>query len=141
MMGAQIREMVLADYDAVVTLWKSTPGVDIRPITDSRDGIERLLARNPGLSVVAVNDRELVGCALASHDGRRGFLQHVVVAPASRGQGLARAMIDTCIERLREHHLGWVHLDVVVDNEAAMAFWEKAGWHPVDTLTRLSRAL
>jgi ribosomal protein S18 acetylase RimI-like enzyme len=50
-------------------------------------------------------------------------------------------MIDRCIERLREHHLGWVHLDVVVDNEPAMAFWEKAGWHRVDTLTRLSRAL
>lgn len=82
-MGALIREMLLADYDAVVALWNSTPGVDIRPVTDSRDGIERLLARNPGLSVVAVNDRELVGCALASHDGRRGFLQHVVVAPSS----------------------------------------------------------
>ena len=140
-MDVRIREMVLADYDAVVALWKSTPGVDIRPVTDSRDGIERLLARNPGLSVVAVSGDELVGCALASHDGRRGFLQHVVVVPALRGQGLAKAMIDFCIERLREHHLGWVHLDVVVDNEVAKAFWEKAGRHPVDTLTRLSRAL
>ncbi|SAL30432.1 acetyltransferase [Caballeronia udeis] len=140
-MGAQIREMVLADYEAVVALWKSTPGVDIRPVTDSRDGIERLLARNPGLSVVAVNNGELVGCALASHDGRRGFLQHVVVAQDLRGQGLARAMIGRCLERLREHHLGMVHLDVVVDNETAMAFWQKAGWHRVDTLTRLSLAL
>jgi len=40
-MGVQIREMVLADYEAVVALWRSTPGVDIRPVTDSRDGIER----------------------------------------------------------------------------------------------------
>jgi ribosomal protein S18 acetylase RimI-like enzyme len=140
-MGVEIREMVLADYEAVVALWRSTPGVDIRPVTDSRDGIERLLARNPGLSVVAFDDGNLVGCALASHDGRRGFLQHVVVAPASRGQGLARAMIDRCLEGLRKHQLGWVHLDVVIDNEAGMAFWQKAGWHPVDTLTRLSRAL
>lgn len=140
-MAVQIREMVLADYEAVVALWRSTPGVDVRPVTDSRDGIERLLARNPGLSVVAVNDGHLVGCALASHDGRRGFLQHVVVAPASRGQGLAKAMIGRCIERLREHHLGWVHLDVVADNDDAMTFWKKAGWHSVDTLTRLSLAL
>ena len=140
-MGVEIREMVLADYEAVAALWRSTPGVDIRPVTDSQDGIERLLARNPGLSVVAFDDGNLVGCALASHDGRRGFLQHVVVAPASRGQGLARAMIDRCLEALREHQLGWVHLDVVVDNEAGMAFWQKAGWQPVDTLTRLSRAL
>jgi ribosomal protein S18 acetylase RimI-like enzyme len=133
--------MVLADYEAVVALWRSTPGVDIRAVTDSQDGIERLLARNPGLSVVAFDDGNLAGCALASHDGRRGFLQHVVVAPASRGQGLARAMIDRCLEGLLEHQLGWVHLDVVVDNEAGMAFWQKAGWQPVDTLTRLSRAL
>jgi hypothetical protein len=48
-MGAQIREMVLADYDAVVALWKSAPGVDIRPVTDSRDRIERLLACASGL--------------------------------------------------------------------------------------------
>jgi ribosomal protein S18 acetylase RimI-like enzyme len=140
-MDVQIRDMVLADYEAVVALWHSTPGVDVRPVTDSRDGIERLLARNPGLSVVAVDDGKLVGCALASHDGRRGFLQHVVVAPSSRGQGLGRAMIDMCLKRLREQHLGWVHLDVVVDNEAAMSFWQKAGWHRVDALTRLSLAL
>ncbi|KQR78638.1 hypothetical protein ASG35_09565 [Burkholderia sp. Leaf177] len=140
-MNVQIREMVLDDYDAVVALWRETPGVDIRPVTDSREGIGRLLARNPGLSLVAFNADTLAGCALASHDGRRGFLQHVVVAPASRGEGIARAMIDICIERLREYHLGWVHLDVVADNESASAFWQKAGWHPVETLTRLSRKL
>jgi ribosomal protein S18 acetylase RimI-like enzyme len=140
-MDVQIREMVLDDYDAVVALWRETPGVDIRPVTDSREGIGRLLARNPGLSVVAFDADMLVGCALASHDGRRGFLQHVVVAPAARGQGVGRAMIDICVERLREHQLGWVHLDVVADNESASAFWHKAGWHPVETLTRLSRKL
>ncbi|WP_438390546.1 GNAT family N-acetyltransferase [Caballeronia sp. DA-9] len=140
-MNVQIREMVLDDYDAVLALWRDTPGVDIRPVTDSREGIARLLARNPGLSVVAMNGDTLVGCALASHDGRRGFLQHVVVAPVARGQGVGRTMIDICVERLRENHLGWVHLDVVADNETASVFWQKAGWHPVETLTRLSRKL
>lgn len=140
-MNVQIREMVLDDYDAVLALWRDTSGVDIRPVTDSREGIARLLARNPGLSVVAMNGDTLVGCALASHDGRRGFLQHVVVAPVARRQGVARTMIDICVERLRENHLGWVHLDVVAGNETASVFWQKGGWHPVDTLTRLSRKL
>ncbi|AMM15657.1 hypothetical protein AX768_15315 [Burkholderia sp. PAMC 28687] len=140
-MDIQIRDVVLDDYDALLALWRETPGVDIRPVTDSREGIGRLLARNPGLSVVAFNANTMIGCALASHDGRRGFLQHVVVAPVARGQGVARNMIDICVERLREHHLGWVHLDVVVDNESASAFWLKAGWHPVETLTRFSRKL
>ena len=140
-MGVEIREMVPSDYDAVLALWQATPGVLVRPGMDSREGIGRLLLRNPGLSVVAIEGDLVIGCALASHDGRRGFLQHVVVAPELRGQGLARAMIGTCLERLRQHHLGMVHLDVVVDNESAMAFWQKAGWHRVDTLTRLSLAL
>jgi ribosomal protein S18 acetylase RimI-like enzyme len=133
--------MVLPDYEALVALWRGTPGFIVRPVTDSRDGIARLLARNPGLSLVAIEDERLVACVLASHDGRRGFLQHVVVAPMSRGQGLAQAMIERCLERFKELHLGWVHLDVDKGNEAAMAFWLKAGWGRRDELCRLSLAL
>jgi ribosomal protein S18 acetylase RimI-like enzyme len=140
-MKIQIRSMVLEDYEAVAALWSETPGIFVRSVTDSREGIERLLARNPGLSTVAVDDGKLVGSALASHDGRRGYLQHVVVAPTARGQGIAKAMVDRCVEGLRQHRLGWVHLDVAVENTAAMAFWRKAGWHPRDELTRLSLAL
>lgn len=137
-MDVQIREMVLSDYEAVLALWRSTPGFIVRPVTDSRDGIGRLLGRNPGLSVVVVDDDRLVGCALASQDGRRGFLQHVVVAPTSRGQGLGKTMVNFCLERLREQHLGWVHLDVAIENEVAMTFWQKAGWQHRDELIRLS---
>ena len=140
-MGVEIREMVPSDYDAVVALWQATPGVLVRPVTDSREGIGRLLARTPGLSVVALDGDRVVGCALASHDGRRGFLQHVVVVPAVRGQGIAKAMVDACLAGLRNERLGWVHLDVAIENEAAMVFWQKAGWRRRDELTRLSLAL
>jgi ribosomal protein S18 acetylase RimI-like enzyme len=140
-MSIEIRDMVSADYDEAVALWRATAGFVIRSVADSRDGIDRLLARNPGLSVVARQDGALVGTVLASHDGRRGYLQHVVVAEALRGQGLANRMVAGCLERLASLHLEWVHLDVAVGNDGAMAFWRKAGWAPREELTRLSRRL
>ena len=111
-MGVEIREMVPSDYDAVLALWQATPGVLVR-----------------------------LGCALASHDGRRGYLQHVVVAPTARGQGIAKAMVDRCLERLSQEQLGWVHLDVAIENHDGLAYWQKTGWHPREELIRLSRPL
>jgi ribosomal protein S18 acetylase RimI-like enzyme len=132
--------MDMSDYDAVLDLWRVS-GFTIRPLTDTREGIERLLVRNPGLSIVALDGELLVGCALGSHDGRRGFLQHVAVSPASRGLGIATKIVDICLERFRALNLGWVHLDVVEGNDVAMSFWQRIGWGPRDELTRLSFCL
>ena len=49
-------------------------GFGIRSIDDSREGVARILARNPGTSVVALSpDEEVVGGILCGHDGRRGL--------------------------------------------------------------------
>jgi N-acetylglutamate synthase len=140
-MSIELREMAPSDYDAILDLWRTIPGFTPRPVADSRDAITRLLERNPGLSVVAVDEGRIAGCALATHDGRRGCLQHVVVAETLRGRGVATAMVDICLRRLKALHLDWVHLDVTNGNDAAMAFWQRAGWSPREELTRLSRPL
>ena len=53
-----VREMKLEDYDNVFALWKTIKGFGIRSVDDSREGIERFLKWNPGLSVVAEEDAE-----------------------------------------------------------------------------------
>jgi ribosomal protein S18 acetylase RimI-like enzyme len=140
-MDFSLRPMVIDDYEAVLALWQSIPGFEYRVITDSRDGIARFLLRNPGLSVLAVRNDAVVGCVLASHDGRRGFLQHVVVGENARGRGIASVMIEHCLQRLREEHLQWVHLNVSVDNPEALAFWKRAGWFERTQLIPLALAL
>ena len=55
-----IREMKLEDYDNVFALWKTIKGFGIRSVDDSREGIERFLKWNPGLSVVAEEDGKIV---------------------------------------------------------------------------------
>jgi len=75
-----IRVMTLSDYDAVLQLMRDTPGISLRD-ADSRDSTERYLQRNPDLSFIAEADGVLCGCIMSGHDGRRGYLQHLLVLP------------------------------------------------------------
>ena len=67
-----IRAMTIDDYDQVKALWMTIHGFGIRSVDDSREGIEMFLKRNPGMSVVAIEDDRVVGAILCGHDGRRG---------------------------------------------------------------------
>ena len=74
-----VRAMTMDDYDDVYALWMSIHGFGIRSVDDSREGIERFIKRNPGLSAVDVEDGKIVGAILCGHDGRRACLYHVCV--------------------------------------------------------------
>lgn len=86
-----VRSMQIEDYDQVYALWMTIHGFSIRTIDDSREGVERFLKRNPGISVVAEMDGRVVGAILCGHDGRRGCLYHVCVHEDYRMQGIGRA--------------------------------------------------
>ena len=81
-------------------------GFGIRSIDDSEEGVVRFLRRNPGLSVVAVNDDgEIIGGILCGHDGRRGCLYHVCVHEAYRLRGIGKAMVVFCMEALKKENI------------------------------------
>src|SRR5262245_12448523 len=98
-MTVQITVMTASDYDEVHALWQRCEGVGLSP-SDSRDGVEGFLKRNPDLSLVARHEKSIVGAVLCGHDGRRGYLYHLAVAPPYRNQGLGRKLVETCLERL-----------------------------------------
>lgn len=129
--------MRLEHHDRVLALMRQTPGITVRR-ADQCDAVARYLHRNPGLSFVAEHGGELVGCAMAGHDGRRGYLQHVVVAPRHRGRGIARELVARCVAALSEQGIEKMHLDVMTSNEAAMSFWKRLGWFRRNDLVRYS---
>lgn len=132
-----IRTMQMADYDAVMALMRQTPGVSIRA-ADSPEATARYLARNPGMSFVAHVDGVMVGCIMSGHDGRRGYLQHLLVLPPHRRQGVARALIEHCLTALAALGIVKSHVDVLKTNEAAQAYWQQAGWTRRDDTERYS---
>jgi ribosomal protein S18 acetylase RimI-like enzyme len=133
----QISEMTIADYDSVLALLSSTPGVVVRN-ADSREAMERYLTRNPGLSFVVRSEGRVVGCAMCGHDGRRGHLQHVAVDPAYRRRGIATRLVERCLSGLEVLGIDKTHLDVVAENESAQAFWERLGWKRRQDIVRYS---
>lgn len=123
-----IREMTIEDYEGVKALWLSIKGFAIRSIDDSKEGVTRFLNRNPGTSVVAVEDNKIVGAILCGHDGRRGCLYHVCVAQEYRRQGIGKAMVIHCMEALKKEKINKVSLIAFTVNDIGNAFWRQIGW-------------
>lgn len=123
-----IRAMTVEDYDKVYELWCSIKGFALRSIDDSKEGVERFLKRNPGISVVAEEDGKIVGAILCGHDGRRGCLYHVCVAPEYRLKGIGKAMVVFAMEALKKEKINKVSLIAFTANDIGNAFWKQIGW-------------
>ncbi len=124
----EIRSMTIEDYDGVYALWMSIKGFAIRSLDDSREGVERFLKRNPGNSVVAVEDGKIVGSILCGHDGRRGCLYHVCVNEAYRMRGIGKSMVVYCMKALEKEKISKVSLIAFTVNDVGNAFWKQIGW-------------
>ena len=97
-----LREMIIEDFDKVHALWMSIHGFGIRSIDDSREGVEAFLNRNPGFSVVAEDDGEIIGSILCGHDGRSACFYHVCVREDRRREGIGKSMTVWCMKKLHE---------------------------------------
>ena len=122
-----IRAMTIDDYSAVYALWNACLA-SARDIDDSREAIERFLRRNPGTSVVAVEEGEITGSILCGHDGRRGCLYHVAVDAAHRRCGVGQAMVQACLAALRAEGIRKCALVAFTKNEGGNAFWDAMGF-------------
>lgn len=129
--------MTIDDFERVTELIQRTPGVTLRD-ADSRENTERYLARNPNLSFVASVGSELVGCIMSGHDGRRGYLQHLLVLPNFRGRGISAALVHKCLASLEKVGITKSHIDVLKTNEAGAACWEHMGWQLRTDILRYS---
>ncbi|WP_310736913.1 MULTISPECIES: GNAT family N-acetyltransferase [unclassified Rubrivivax] len=109
---------------AALALWRSIPGIGLSK-ADEPAALAAFLRRNPGLSFVALDGGELVGTLLCGHDGRRGLIHHLAVAPARRRRGLGRALLDAALAALQAQGIDKCHLMVFADNAEGLAFWRR----------------
>lgn len=136
-----IRKMVIDDYDEVYALWTSCAGMGLNDLDDSKEGIDRFLKRNPDTCLVAECDNQIVGAIIVGNDGRRGYIYHTAVAPQYRKQGIARQLVETAIQELKQCGINKVALVVFNKNENGNAFWEKLGFTAREDLTYRNKAL
>jgi len=85
------------------------------------------------LFLVAVRGRNICGYILACIGGQtreRAELISVAVHPKHRGRGVATALMDAILRRLRRRGVTRFHLMVKVNNQSAIAMYEKYGFEP-----------
>lgn len=133
----KIREMTIGDFAPVIALMRQTDGISVRD-ADLQEAVDRYLRRNPGFSYVAEVAGELAGCVMAGHDGRRGYLQHLIVAPAYRNRGIATRLVTASLDKLEAEGIVKSHIDVLTTNSSASGFWQRIGWKRRGDIVRYS---
>jgi len=119
--------MTARDLKAVLEFWKGIKGIGLNE-SDTFPALRYFLQRNPGLSLVIMAGKKVAGAVLCGHDGRRGYLHHLAVAPAYRNRGLGSAMAVECLKKLKMMGIHRCNIFVFADNRKVRRFWEEAGW-------------
>jgi N-acetylglutamate synthase len=124
------REFSINDYNAALGIWQRVEGLEIAE-GDDRESVAQFLARNPGLSRVAIDGSATVGVALCGHDGHRGHIYHLAVDPAYQGRGLGKRLLDECLDGLRRAGLKRAIIMVADNNPRGREFWRRYGWEEI----------
>ena len=131
--SVRIREFRFpADYEQVFALWGSIEKGVRTGRSDTPAEIEKKLARDPDLFLVADADGRIVGSVIGGFDGRRGIVYHLAVAAAYRGHGIGSRLMDELEFRLRAKGCLKCYLLVTSDNPEAEGYYQHRGWKHMD---------
>ncbi len=128
----QLRQFILADYDAVYALWqRAGPGLGIGR-SDTRREIEKKLRHDPDLVLVAEDAGKIIGTVVGGYDGRRGLIYHLAVEHAYRHRGIGKMLMDEIERRLIAKGCLKAYLLVLKDAQDAVEFYQHRGWETMD---------
>lgn len=144
----ELRKAVCGDAAVIarlaVRMWElSTVG----ELEQDFDGYLRL---DKGVVFLAEQDGDAIGFAQCGlrHDyvegtdsSPVGYLEGIFVSPEYRKRGVARALVDACLEWAREQECSEFASDCELDNDASLAFHLKVGFEEANRIICFSRKL
>jgi len=121
----KIRSATQNDEDALVALWHAC-GLTV-PYNDPGDDFRFALGK-PGSDVLVAQDDAVIGSVMVGHDGHRGWLYYVAVAPSHRGRKIGRALVEAAENWLMQRGVRKAQLMVRETNESVAAFYQRLGY-------------
>jgi ribosomal protein S18 acetylase RimI-like enzyme len=127
-MALQIRPLRERELHAMTRVWELA-GLPYRPT--GRDSLESLQEQRkafPDLFMGAFIDETLVGVAIASDDGRKGWINRLAVIPEARRHGIGTAIVEECERALRTRGRGVFSILIEGENQASEDLFLKMGY-------------
>jgi ribosomal protein S18 acetylase RimI-like enzyme len=124
----KIRKLTIADYPELIRLWERAKLPSKPKGRDSKAHIAKEMACNPGFFIGAFEKDMLIGAVIASHDGRKGWLNRIAVDPDYRRHGLAKILTSAGEKALRKHGIKIFGLLIHEYNTASLKLAKKMGY-------------
>ena len=123
-----IRKMNIADYDDLIKLWNEA-GLPYRPRGRDRKNKLSIELKNPTTNILLMEyEQNMIGSIFATHDGRKGWINRLVITPEFRNKGLAQKLIAKSENFLI--HWGIEIIACLIEdwNEQSMKLFQKIGY-------------
>jgi len=134
-----IRDYSSSDYSSLLNLWKEA-GLSCRPEgRDKKETIERELEKGVGRFFLAEIDSKLIGVVLATHDGRKGWINRLAIIPAFRRQSIAVELVKIAESWLEEQGMDIITCLIEDDNLPSKIFFQKMGYLRHDDISYFSK--
>ncbi|UCB61554.1 MAG: GNAT family N-acetyltransferase [Candidatus Bathyarchaeota archaeon] len=127
MCPVEIRNLTVADYDAVIRLWERA-GLPFKPKgRDSEHQIKQQMTAFPDFFIGSFHNGDLVGVVVGSYDGRmKGWINRLAVDPRYRRKGVGRALITAVEEALEKHGATIFCALIETLNEESLSLFRKS---------------
>lgn len=130
----RVRKFRIEEYDRVMELW-AAGGLPLKPLgRDSREQIAGQIELPNVLFLVAEEGEggRVVGSVLATHDGRKGWINRLAVDAALRKRGIGALLVREAEGWLESGGMEILACLIEDDNAVSMAVFEKLGYkkHP-----------
>lgn len=129
MVRVEVRRFARRDLDRVLAIERASFGKDAWP----SELFLEYWRISPELFLIAIRGRRIAGYSITRTDWRGAELESIAVDPLDRGRGVAQALLDATIVRLRS---GALRLMVGTDNEPALRFYQRFGFTRVRKVPR-----
>ncbi|RJF80451.1 GNAT family acetyltransferase [Oleomonas cavernae] len=125
-MSGTFRDVGDGDVDGLVSLWTAC-GLT-RPWNDPRGDIALARRSAEATILVATEAGAVVGSVMVGHEGHRGWMYYLAVAPALRRTGLGRRLVKAAEDWIAARGMAKMHLLIRPENHAVRAFYEALGY-------------
>lgn len=126
---SDIQRLTVTDIDAILALWQRAD-LSHRPRgRDRRDNLERRIESGRDYFFGIFDHRTLVAVILATHDGRKGWINRLAVDPAYRRRGMARLLIAHAEEHLRSEQIEIIAALIEGYNQTSLKLFQQCGYN------------